>query len=134
MPKQSVIGIVEHQGLVALVRNQADDPGKLAGKLHLPGGGIEPEESTYTAAVREIYEETGLEVIPKKFLSFQVTEKGTHVKWYSCQLTREQQNTPQLKAGVEEAEALWAAREEVTKTCAQAAKYWPQPVKEYLNR
>lgn len=41
-----------------------------AGRRSLPGGHLEYGESLYTAALREVYEETGLTVTPRDFEEF----------------------------------------------------------------
>ncbi|MFO1482812.1 MAG: NUDIX domain-containing protein [Verrucomicrobiaceae bacterium] len=51
--------ILDAQGRLLIIR-RAHEPG--LGKLGLPGGVIEPEESGEMAAARETFEETGIEV------------------------------------------------------------------------
>lgn len=51
---------IVRDGKVLVVRRAADD--YLGGSYELPGGGIEEGESLYDAVVREVREETGLEI------------------------------------------------------------------------
>ena len=41
-----------------------DRPAWMAGRINLPGGKIEPEETAFEAAIRELKEETGLDPCP----------------------------------------------------------------------
>ena len=56
--------VVDSSGRVLLIR-RAHEPG--LGKLGVPGGVIEPEETGEMAAARETREETGLELPPQAF-------------------------------------------------------------------
>lgn len=62
-PIPAVIGIVFHEGRVLLVR-RANPPD--AGRWGLPGGKIHMGETIPDAVVREIREETGLNVVAKQ--------------------------------------------------------------------
>jgi 8-oxo-dGTP diphosphatase len=46
---------------ILVVRRVADDE-TLAGEWELPGGGVDPGETIKEGAIRELYEETGLDV------------------------------------------------------------------------
>ena len=62
-PTAAVIGVVFHNERVLLVR-RANPPD--AGRWGLPGGKIDMGETIVEAAVREIYEETGVRVAAKQ--------------------------------------------------------------------
>lgn len=63
MELQSAVGIVFNEsGELLLGLAIADD--ERDGKWVFPGGGIDGEESCINAAVREVYEETGITAIP----------------------------------------------------------------------
>ena len=51
--------IFDHSGLLLLVR-RVNEPG--SGRWSVPGGRVEPGESDHQAVLREVAEETGLEV------------------------------------------------------------------------
>ena len=53
----SVAAVVEHEGKILLIR------GAQRG-WEMPGGGVEENEKLYDALVREVAEETGIEILP----------------------------------------------------------------------
>lgn len=60
-------GLVVHSGKVLLLRQSAeykDGSEDKVGKWDVPGGRIEPEEEVHRGLIREIKEESGLDVIP----------------------------------------------------------------------
>lgn len=61
-PISAAISVVIQDGAVLLVR-RANPPD--AGRWAFPGGKIEPGETIHQAAVRELYEETGLDATPR---------------------------------------------------------------------
>ena len=69
----------DDQGRILLVR-RANPPG--AGLWCIPGGKVEPGEDDATAVVREVAEETGLQVVPGRVVG-QVTRPapGGDVFW-----------------------------------------------------
>ncbi|MEQ0563726.1 NUDIX domain-containing protein [Amycolatopsis sp. NEAU-NG30] len=74
-------GIVhDDQGRLLLIR-RANDPG--SGQWSLPGGRVEPGESDETAVIRELREETGLDVIPGTLVGT-VTRGPYEIHDYAC--------------------------------------------------
>ncbi len=69
-PRGATVGavgaVVLREGSVLLIR-RARPPG--LGSWTLPGGRTEPGETSVAALVREIREETGLDVVPLRFLA-----------------------------------------------------------------
>jgi len=98
----------------------------------LPGGKIKENESGEKAIVREIKEETGIEIRIKEFLEEKVLpDVKTKVKWYLCSAIT---NANDLKVGDDLIEAKFVPKSEVVKICdPQAISYWPQKVIEYLS-
>ena len=67
-PDRPVVGIgavIVHEGRVVLVRRRE---APLAGEWSLPGGGVEVGETLAQAVVREMREETGLDVEPVRLI------------------------------------------------------------------
>ncbi len=62
---QSVTGVVIHEGKVLLARHTY---GKGSGKLILPGGYVQYDETPQDALVREYLEETGIKVEPENII------------------------------------------------------------------
>jgi len=67
-PKFSVAGcVIEHDGKILLLKypdSKKDNPNKWAS----PAGKIDPGETAKDAVIREIFEETGLEIDPQKLI------------------------------------------------------------------
>ncbi|SFW92567.1 NUDIX hydrolase [Amycolatopsis australiensis] len=93
-------GIVfDPQGRLLLIR-RAHDPG--SGQWSLPGGRVEPGESDEAAVVRELREETGLDVIPGTLVGT-VTRGRFEIHDYACAATG-----GVLTAGDDATEARWS--------------------------
>lgn len=61
--------------VLLLHRNRLED-GKLLDYYAIPGGGLEPEESVEEALVRELKEETSIDVTIKSYLGMEIYETG----------------------------------------------------------
>lgn len=76
-PKSIVTGVLvkNSEGKFLLVK-KPDDVGPYAGMYLPPGGGIEPDERIDDAALRELYEETGVRVtnLQRAFFDDDITE------------------------------------------------------------
>jgi 8-oxo-dGTP diphosphatase len=87
------VGAVVHDdsGRLLLIQRDHDPHG---GLWSLPGGRIEPGESAEQALVREVREETGLDVVPQRPVG-SVTIPGAGVVFdvvdFACSLTRPDQ-------------------------------------------
>jgi ADP-ribose pyrophosphatase YjhB (NUDIX family) len=95
MPTTTVAAAVctgnDDEGFVLLTK-RAIDPYK--GLFCLPGGHIEPNETAEAAVIREVKEETGLDVIALEFAGYRdeiVPEKNIHniVLLFVCETTGE---------------------------------------------
>lgn len=80
--RPSVYGIVIRDGKILLSPQHGDN------RYDLPGGGVEMDESFDAALVREVREETGVDVTPGKLLAlrdnyFKVTFRKPEEVWHS---------------------------------------------------
>ena len=66
-PQVAVGAVAVHDGALLLVRRGR---GPAAGEWSVPGGRVEPGETLQVAVVREVLEETGLEVVVDRFLGW----------------------------------------------------------------
>jgi 8-oxo-dGTP diphosphatase len=66
-PEVGVGAVAVHDGAVLLVRRGR---GPAAGEWSVPGGHVVMGESLHEAGVREVFEETGLEVVVDRFLGW----------------------------------------------------------------
>jgi ADP-ribose pyrophosphatase YjhB (NUDIX family) len=89
----------DDDGRLLLIR-RANNPG--SGQWSLPGGRVEPGESDETAVIRELREETGLDVIPGTWIGT-VTRGPFEIHDYACEITG-----GVLTAGDDATEARWS--------------------------
>lgn len=85
-------------GRLLLIR-RAKDPGR--GLWSLPGGRVEAEETDETAVIRELWEETGLDVIPGTLVG-KVVRGPYEVYDYACSV-----RGGTLRPGDDAADARW---------------------------
>jgi 8-oxo-dGTP diphosphatase len=86
-------------GRLLLIR-RANDPG--SGQWSLPGGRVEPGETDKEAVVRELFEETGLDVIPGTLVGT-VTRGPYEIHDYWCAVAG-----GVLTAGDDASDARWS--------------------------
>ncbi|ANN20420.1 NUDIX hydrolase [Amycolatopsis orientalis] len=92
-------GIVhDEQGRILLIR-RANEPGR--GLWSVPGGRVEPGETDEAAVIREMREETGLDVTPGTFVG-NVRRGPYDIHDYACSVTG-----GTLRAGDDADDARW---------------------------
>ena len=112
-PLVGVGGVVVHEGRVLLIR-RGKEP--LYGRWVVPGGTVELGEPLETALVREMLEETGLEVEPVQLLTVfdRIEREGSVVLYhyvivdYLCRYV-----SGDARAASDALEVAWAAPEEL---------------------
>ncbi|MDD5182288.1 MAG: NUDIX hydrolase [Candidatus Nanoarchaeia archaeon] len=79
---QFVVNAVIHRGGKVLIGKKIDGPhpANLGGKWHFPGGRVEPGEKPEDAIVREMKEETGLDIEVKRFFDVMVLRQYVNNK------------------------------------------------------
>ena len=96
----------DERGRVLLVR-RGHEPA--LGKWSLPGGRIEPDESPEQAAVREVREETGLEVQVGELLSTVDLWGGYRVHDFAATVVG-----GELRAGDDASDVQWCTEEDMS--------------------
>lgn len=104
---QSVTGVVIHEGKVLLARHTY---GGGAGKLILPGGYVENNETPQDALVREYLEETGVRIEPENIIGIRFNMHD----WYVAFKARYVSGTPRSDHD-ENSEVVWVEIEEALK-------------------
>ncbi|GAB2974472.1 NUDIX domain-containing protein [Amycolatopsis acidiphila] len=92
-------GIIHDAAGRLLVIQRGHDPGR--GRWSLPGGRVEPDETDAQAVVREMREETGLDVRPGP-LAGMVVRGRYEIYDYVCEV-----RGGRLRAGDDAADARW---------------------------
>ena len=87
--------------------------GVAAGEWSIPGGRVELGETLAAALVREVFEETGLEVVCDRFLGW-VERIGVDYHFVIMDFIATVLDARPIRAGDDAAEASWVPLEEVT--------------------
>ena len=83
--KGAVAAVINYDGRVLIGRKREDSKKKLSGQLHILGGNVEEGETDEEAIIREVKEESGLEVKVGKYLgSGKTPTTGREIRWYEC--------------------------------------------------
>ena len=92
------------------------------GKWGIPGGGVHRGEEPVKGAIREVLEETGLQLKPNQFKKIEksvLSERGLKYKYtlYQVKLTSE----PKLTRGHEITDIIWQPLDDLTDVSKSAA-------------
>lgn len=126
----AVAGIVIQNGKV-LIGKKIHKPGHFVSDgWHIPGGHLLNDEEITTAIIREIKEETNLDIVViEKLTSHIVTETDTEIHWFICEAT-----TFDLIAMDDLTEVKFIPKSEVLSKCdLRAINLWPDEVIKYLG-
>ena len=115
LPKVGVGGLVVVEGRVLLIRR---GKAPLLGRWSIPGGTVESGETLEQALIREMAEETGLDVVPGRLLTVldRIEREGEVVVFhyvildYLCQCLSE---AGAARAGSDALEVRWVRAEEL---------------------
>lgn len=113
-PRPAVSAVIVEQGRVLLIR-RGHDPG--AGWLTFPGGKVEWGETAEQALIREVLEETGLQVQPLKLLAcsdlLQRDANGKLLQHFVILTWNCRRTGGTLRAGSDAAETIWLDAEQL---------------------
>jgi ADP-ribose pyrophosphatase YjhB (NUDIX family) len=108
------VGAVARRGDDLLMVRRGHGPA--AGRWSIPGGHVEAGETLHEALVREVHEETGLEVVVDRFLGWAEhigdDPEPFHIVILDFEVTPLDPRQP-LRAGDDAAEAVWVPVHEV---------------------
>lgn len=103
------LGIILNHELKMLIVKRADDDDWMAGKWGLPGGGIEAGETPEVALVREVSEETSLDLENVTICSDIQGSNGTWCSFFMAVA----KNADQLQLNYEHSDSKWVTSAEI---------------------
>lgn len=110
IPEVCVGAVAVHRDRLLMIRRGR---GVAAGEWSIPGGRVEAGETLAAAVVREVREETGLEVVCERFLGW-VERIGENYHYVILDFVVTALERGPIVAGDDAAEALWVPLDEVT--------------------
>ena len=110
IPEVCVGAVAVHRDRLLMIRRGR---GVAAGEWSIPGGRVEAGETLAAAVVREVREETGLEVVCERFLGW-VERFGEDYHYVILDFVVTALERGPIVAGDDAAEALWVPLDEVT--------------------
>jgi 8-oxo-dGTP pyrophosphatase MutT (NUDIX family) len=131
-----VIGVVVYKEQVLIGRKvdtvEGEEDKFLHGKWHFPGGKKEENETDEEGTVREVREESGIEVkILNPIGERKEAERGIHLKWFLCEPVH-LSATPIKGSDLEE--VRFAPISEVAALCdPSVVAQWPEKLKRFLG-
>ncbi len=128
--KRAVAGIVIVQNKILIGKKVVREGHFVSGGWHIPGGHIKQGESVRKALIRELAEETGLEVsIVKKVCTHLVKDTDTKLSWYICTAS-----TTKVTAMDDLSDVKFVDKANVLKECdRRATSLWPPKVIKYFS-
>lgn len=128
--KIAVVAVIEQAGQILVGKKEVNADHFLSEVWHIPGGKPEGEETEEQALVREMKEETGLDIKIERFLDEKIIpDFKVRVRWYLCSPL-----TDELKAGGDLVAVKFVPKAEIFKICdPKAISLWPPKVAEYFK-
>jgi ADP-ribose pyrophosphatase YjhB (NUDIX family) len=129
--KTVIIGIVENEGKILVGKKISDDSDDfLSEKWHMPGGGLEINETEEEGVTREVFEEANIKVSVIKLLGEKIEiERDLHLKWYVCKAD----SSFEIKAGSDLAEVKFISKQLMHLECSEnVVAQWPESVRNFF--
>lgn len=132
---QVVIGIVTNNNdeiLVVRKRTDIQENDKfLHGKWHMPGGKVNDDEDLESAVIREVFEETGMNVEVISLVAIkEELDRGIILNWYSCKTLSDS-----VVAGSDVSEAKFINKELMFDFCDPTiVDQWPREVRDLFTK
>jgi 8-oxo-dGTP diphosphatase len=110
---------------------ECEHPAGLGGQWHLPGGRMEKGETPSQAIIREMKEETGLDVEIIDMLGAKKSGiTGSIILWFLCR-----SGSGQLVPDDDLEKAEWLTKQQVIERCPDVAKdAWSKEIWEFLKK
>lgn len=129
MPLHAVVAVINFNGKILIGKKRSDSPRFLAGKWHIPGETVRPNESDEEALKRGMREKTGLEIIVGRYLASHPTPSNKMVLWYECFSKNDE-----TIAGSNLEETRWVDKRQIIDYCSQGVRdLWPEEMKDYFR-
>ena len=128
--KKAVAGIIVFEDKILIGKKVIKEGHFLSGGWHIPGGHVKKKESEKNALLREIKEETNLDIqIIKKICRYEIPENDVVVSWYLCS-TNSSKTTP----GDDLDQIDFVKKNSVIKKCdSRAVRLWPKEIIDYFT-
>lgn len=126
----AVVAVINYNGKVLVGKKKSDSGKFLSGQWHIPGGAINEGESDKEALVREMKEETSLDIIVGRYLGSSVTPtSGSEARWYEC-FSQAEDAVP----GSDLEKLAWIDKDEVLYLLSlQVISKWPGEIIRYFT-
>jgi ADP-ribose pyrophosphatase YjhB (NUDIX family) len=128
--KTAVAGIVKFKDKILIGKKIIKKGHFVSGGWHIPGGHPLENESEKDALIREIKEETNLDIkILKNICKYEIKENDVVVSWYICST-----KLPNAQAGSDLSEVTFIDKNQVIERCdKRAVMLWPKEVIDYFS-
>lgn len=128
--KTVAIGLIQYDGKILIGKKIEKLGHSLSGKWHIPGGKVISGEMAEDAIVREMLEETNLEVeVISRMASNILTDK--FMVWFLC---KPKNGIDNMRAGGDLTDLKFVSKEEVLELLRdRAMKSWPRRIVKFMR-
>jgi len=125
-----VVAIINYQDKVLVGKKRKDSPKFLSGEWHIPGEGIEGNETDEQVLIRGMKDETGLDIKVGRYItSHQTPSSKKEARWYECFA-----ETDKVIPGDDLEDAKFVSKKDVLDYCgSRAVALWPKEVLDYFS-